>query len=142
MVLQLDRWIVFLQTEIMKNVKMSLLAGICIIAATATQSYAGNTLTNNDMPTENTAVATVPANTAQGFKLTETNKNPLEAKKLVVELRDMMGKYIYTNASPLFVEGQQPALDVNMPRLTTGIYIYNVYDEKNNLISTGKYIQE
>ena len=120
---------------------MSLAAGICIITAGFTTSFAGNTLSNNEIPAANATNGTVTAAADINFKLIETNINPFAQKRLVVEMRDMMGKYIYTSAAATTVDGQ-PAIDVDMPQLAKGVYMYTVFDDKDNLVSTGKYIKE
>jgi hypothetical protein len=125
----------------MKKVLMSLVTGICVVTAGFNTSLAGNTLANNEIPASGTNNGTVAAITDINFKLIETNTNPFAQKKLVVEMRDMMGKYIYTSAAATTVDGQ-PAIDVDMPQLPKGVYIYTVFDDKDNLISTGKYIKE
>jgi hypothetical protein len=130
----------FLQIQIMKKVCKSLFAGICVIAASFSSVFAGNTLVNGEIPSENTTgVITSPLDI--NIKLIETNINPFAKKNLVVELRDMMGKFIYTSGAAAVVNGQ-PAVDVDMPQLAKGVYSYSVYDEKENLLATGKYVKE
>ncbi|WP_276135188.1 hypothetical protein [Polluticoccus soli] len=124
----------------MKKVMKGLVAGMCVIIAGYTNAFAENKLTNNEIPADN-ATGVVSNRPNMGIKLIETNNNPFAQKNLVVEMRDVMGKYIYTSGAAATVNGQ-PAIDVDIPQLAKGVYSYAVYDEKDNIIAIGKYVKE
>lgn len=118
----------------------SLVAGMCVIVAGYTNVFAENKLANNEIPAENVS-GVVAQRPDMSIKLIETNNNPFAQKNLVVEMRDVMGKYIYTSAAAATVNGQ-PAIDVDMPQLAKGVYSYSVYDEKDNIIAIGRYVKD
>ncbi|MCD6064630.1 MAG: hypothetical protein K0R82_2541 [Flavipsychrobacter sp.] len=119
---------------------MGLFAGMCIVTAGFSGVFAENTPNNNNISAEN-VTGVVPSRADINIKLIETNINPFAKKNLVVEMRDMVGKYIYTSGAATISNGQ-PAVDVDMPPLPQGVYSYSVYDEKDNLVAAGKYIKE
>ena len=85
-----------------------------------------------------TSVAEV--NFVQPNASTPDVKNP-HKKDFIVEMRDMMGKYVYTTAAAAGEKGQLK-YDIDMPPVANGVYYYNILSNEGEIQTSGKLVKE
>jgi hypothetical protein len=62
-------------------------------------------------------------------------------KDFIVEMRDMMGKYVYTTAA-LNNDNGQTKYDIDIPPVASGVYYYNILNDEGEIRTSGKLVKE
>ncbi|WP_276135163.1 T9SS type A sorting domain-containing protein [Polluticoccus soli] len=63
-----------------------------------------------------------------------------EKAKLTVLIKDVIGKTVYNGSADEFTSGTY-LFQVHMPTAAPGMYLYNILDEKGELIANGKFVK-
>lgn len=63
-----------------------------------------------------------------------------EKTKLTVLIKDVIGKTVYNGSVGEFSSGTY-LFQVHMPTAAPGMYLYNILDEKGDLIANGKFVK-
>ena len=64
-----------------------------------------------------------------------------DRRHLTVQIKDVIGKTIYNKTAGEFASGTY-IFQVHMPAAPTGMYLYNIIDEKGTVVANGKFLKQ